>query len=141
MGAIRAAVIAAAMAGAALAVRPAAGLTPEPELSEVTAESFGEAHARNGYATEAALKGRTFKFTGVPMAVTAWPDGLPRVTYAVPHGTGRVQAQLVREAIPAAAGIVPGKPLALVCTGAEDGMLFPFVTGCRPIVPPPVPKP
>ena len=101
------------------------------DLPELTAERFSETYAANGYATEAALKGRTFRFVGVPMAVTEWADGLPRVTYAVPSGVGRVQAGLVREAVPDASGIVPGRPLALVCTGSERGMLFPAVTGCR----------
>lgn len=113
----------------------AASRAQDARLPEVTAEAFAEAHQRNAYATEAALKDRPFRFTGVPMAVQRWADGLPRVTYATEAGSRRVQAQITKEAEGIAAGIVPGEPLALVCTGAADGMLFPYVTGCRAAVP------
>lgn len=113
----------------------AAARAQDARLPEVTAEAFAEAHQRNAYATEAALKDRPFRFTGVPMAVTRGPDGLPRVTYPVSAGPTRVQAQIAKEAEGIAARIVPGEPLVLVCTGAADGMLFPFVTGCRAAAP------
>lgn len=123
------AMLAAAMVGGAAWYSTARA--QDARLPELTAEGFAEAHQRNSYATEADLNGKTFRFTGVPMAVTRGADGLPRVTYAVPAAPWRVQAQIAKEAEGMAAKIAPGEPLALVCTGAADGMLFPFVTGCR----------
>ena len=70
--------------------------------------------------------GESPRFSGTPPL-----QGREDVSYAVRSGVTPVQAGLVREAIPDAAGIVPGKPLVLVCTGAERGTLFPAVTGCR----------
>ncbi len=102
---------------------------------EWTAEAFARAHQVNAYATEAALNGTVFRFVGTPIAVQRGSDGLPRVTYAVGAAPWRVQAQIAKDAEAAAAEIVPGEPLALVCTGAADGMFFPYVTGCRPAAP------
>lgn len=103
----------------------------ETALREWTAETFAQAHQINAYATEAALNGTVFRFVGTPIAVQRGPDGLPRVTYAVGAAPWRVQAQIAKEAEGIAAKIRPDVPLTLICTGAADGMMFPYVTGCR----------